>query len=48
VIYWDLRGADEHPALALGEAPAGLLSAPEQVFLRRLAEQAQTEQPSAG
>ena len=37
MIYWDLRGADEHPALALGEAPAGLLSAPEQVFLRRLA-----------
>jgi 4'-phosphopantetheinyl transferase len=36
VIAWDLRSAQEHPTLAAGEPPDGLLSAPERVFFDRL------------
>lgn len=36
MIRWNLKRREDLPALSLGEPPAGILSAPEQVFLRRL------------
>lgn len=36
MIHWDLRCAREHPGVAAGAPPPGLLSAPERVFFGRL------------